>query len=341
MNDHTDVAHHVHMFCHEIGKDPLLVQGAGGNVSWKADDILWIKASGKWLADALSENIFVPVDRVQLNHDIAVHNYDTTPNVLHQYSLRPSIETILHALLPHPIVVHLHAVEALAHLVDTDAHHTLLKKIPNDINWAIVPYHKPGAQLALAIHQAIQKNSTADVIFLQNHGIVIGGSDITSIEKLMYRLLEALKSNQLTANVSHNPVSMIPELEKYGYYPTTHAPFHQLILNPLLTPRLHNSWAVYPDHVVFLGPEAITLHPTTIINFHNLLTTNPPAFVFVHTHGTFVHHHATRAHHDQLQCYLDVLQRLPLDRTTITLNIQQISEILNWDAEKYRQQIKK
>ena len=39
-------------YCAHIGADPLLVQGAGGNVSWKEDGTLWIKASGKWLAGA-------------------------------------------------------------------------------------------------------------------------------------------------------------------------------------------------------------------------------------------------------------------------------------------------
>ena len=52
----------VKAFCAWIGKDPLLVQGAGGNVSWKDGDTLWVKASGTWLADATEKDIFVPVD---------------------------------------------------------------------------------------------------------------------------------------------------------------------------------------------------------------------------------------------------------------------------------------
>ena len=33
-----------------IGQDPLLVQAGTGNTSIKLDGVLWIKASGKWLA---------------------------------------------------------------------------------------------------------------------------------------------------------------------------------------------------------------------------------------------------------------------------------------------------
>jgi len=32
-------------FCSRIGSDSTLVQGAGGNISWKDGNILWIKAS--------------------------------------------------------------------------------------------------------------------------------------------------------------------------------------------------------------------------------------------------------------------------------------------------------
>ena len=52
--------HEMLSFCSEIGMNRLLVQGAGGNASWKENDTLWIKASGTWLVDAKSHNIFLP-----------------------------------------------------------------------------------------------------------------------------------------------------------------------------------------------------------------------------------------------------------------------------------------
>jgi hypothetical protein len=44
-----------------VGRNMLLVQGAGGNSSIKDGDVLWVKASGTWLADADAKDIFVPV----------------------------------------------------------------------------------------------------------------------------------------------------------------------------------------------------------------------------------------------------------------------------------------
>jgi rhamnose utilization protein RhaD (predicted bifunctional aldolase and dehydrogenase) len=44
-----------------LGADPLRTQGAGGNTSIKRDGVMWIKASGTWLADALAHDIMTPV----------------------------------------------------------------------------------------------------------------------------------------------------------------------------------------------------------------------------------------------------------------------------------------
>jgi rhamnose utilization protein RhaD (predicted bifunctional aldolase and dehydrogenase) len=38
-----------------LGCDPLLVQAGSGNTSVQLDGVLWIKASGKWLAHAARE----------------------------------------------------------------------------------------------------------------------------------------------------------------------------------------------------------------------------------------------------------------------------------------------
>ena len=39
-----------------LGQDRLQVQGPGGNTSVKQDDVMWVKASGTELADALQDN---------------------------------------------------------------------------------------------------------------------------------------------------------------------------------------------------------------------------------------------------------------------------------------------
>jgi rhamnose utilization protein RhaD (predicted bifunctional aldolase and dehydrogenase) len=42
-----------------VGKNILLTQAAGGNSSIKLGDVLWVKASGAWLADAEDKDVFL------------------------------------------------------------------------------------------------------------------------------------------------------------------------------------------------------------------------------------------------------------------------------------------
>ena len=55
----STIREEIEELCNKLGEDQLLVQGAGGNISWKEDDTLWVKASGTWLSKALQENIFL------------------------------------------------------------------------------------------------------------------------------------------------------------------------------------------------------------------------------------------------------------------------------------------
>ena len=130
-------------YCTKIGKNSLLVQGAGGNASWKHNNILWVKASGTWLADAIKKDIFVPVDLVHLQQEISNNNFSSVPRVIGDSNLKPSIETLLHALMPHKVVLHLHAIEILSHLVRFNPEIIFSKLIDTSINWSLIEYFKP------------------------------------------------------------------------------------------------------------------------------------------------------------------------------------------------------
>ena len=54
-----------------IGGDQLLVQAATGNTSLKQNGQMWIKASGTWLAHAVEDAIFIPIDLDDTRRQIA------------------------------------------------------------------------------------------------------------------------------------------------------------------------------------------------------------------------------------------------------------------------------
>src|SRR5215472_16792381 len=85
-----------------VGGNLLLTQASAGNISIKLDGTLWIKASGKWMADATREDILTSLDLAEVRTCVR-QNID--PVMRYPDA---SIETSMHAVLPHRIVLHVH-----------------------------------------------------------------------------------------------------------------------------------------------------------------------------------------------------------------------------------------
>lgn len=322
--------------CADLGKNPLLVQGAGGNVSWKESDVLWIKGSGTWLANALHENIFVPVNLKELQAALAGGDFDTKPQTIGEQTLKPSIEIVLHALMHQKIVVHLHAINILSHLVTKNCQSSIDAISQNaGFNSAFVTYQKPGPELAKAIHKALTEKPNANVIFLKNHGMVVGGDTIEEVNNILAKL-EAAFIQPKTEASDHNIKATEIDCPVDGYAPFQDNEVQALALSPQLFKRLKYDWVLYPDHAVFLGAKAKT-YPSWSA-FHTQAD-NAPELIFIENIGAFVRPEFNKAKSAQLRCYYDVISRVPVDVELDPLNETDVYELLNWDAEKLRQQM--
>ena len=335
------IKNQVSKFCVQIGNDPLLVQGAGGNISWKDGGALWIKASGTWLADAQKKDIFLPVDLCHLQESIEAGNFKIKPKVLVQSALRPSIETLLHVLMPHKIVVHLHAIEALAHLVRAKPHETIAKAIGNGVNWICIDYYTPGEQLAAGMAAQLKTKSNTDVVFLCNHGIVIGASTITELNDKLQKIVSTLRCTTLpivdTDSEDRSPFIVGTQI----YLPCGDSALHQLAINPSLLQRLEQNWVLYPDHAVFLGGQAVIIEQSESLANFKTLDLEWPAFIFISEVGVFENSTVTLAQKAQLRCYYDVLVRQSSTEHLVSLSRASVGKLLNWDAEQYRQAVNK
>ena len=328
-------------FCSTIGASPLLVQGAGGNVSWKDGASMWVKASGMWLSEAKERDVFVEVGLSHLQESVAAGNFTVDPIVINASKLRPSIETLLHVLMPHRIVVHLHVVEVLAHLVRSGFEATLAARL-NGINWRAVGYFKPGAELAAAVYEVIDGRSDIDVIFLANHGVVIGGATIAAVSSTMAAVIMALSADTVVAET----VLQAPcESPLSAFRPISDARFHALAYSDRLQRMMKDGWALYPDHVVFLGPRAPLFDSwdalSTQIAECEVAEGDALDMAIVRGAGVYVTAKFNRAKEEQLGCYFDVLARLPDDAVLNELSDRQVAGLLNWDAETYRRQLAK
>jgi ribulose-5-phosphate 4-epimerase/fuculose-1-phosphate aldolase len=156
----------------KIGSSSRLVQGPGGNTSCKEGSNVWVKASGKWLAEAENENIFCLVSPPEPKIDL-------TPGSI----LRPSIEAYFHTLLPMKAIFHVHSLGSLTWAIRSDGQAVLQKYFP-ELLW--VAYQKPGRELAEALAELYHDNNSVGAI-LQNHGMVIWGD---SLKQCYERLLD-------------------------------------------------------------------------------------------------------------------------------------------------------
>jgi rhamnose utilization protein RhaD (predicted bifunctional aldolase and dehydrogenase) len=246
--------------------------------------------------------------------------------------------------MPQEVVVHLHAIDVLSYLVREDCD-ILLKDMLESSNHAIVGYSKPGSDLAKSVFEAIKLNSQIDTIFLMNHGIVIGGHSACDVQDKLDKLLEKIASKN--SNPSIYPINFdknqkeIASLREYEYVPTPLTKFNNLVTNPDLLDLVENKWALFPDHVVFLGAKAVTATASILIKFLNKNEDIRPPFIFCKNIGVFQHNDVTNAQLDQLSCFYDVAIRQDNNAKVVGLTDQNIDDLLNWDAEKYRLSITK
>lgn len=319
-----------------LGADSRLVQAAGGNTSIKRDGVLWIKASGKLLREAMRENIFVPVDLAGVRAGIERDEADpTVGRVLGETPLRPSIETTLHALLPQRVVLHLHSVNALASAVRADGRAQLAARL-DGLPWAWVDYRRPGLPLTRAV-RAVAGAATS-VLALGNHGIVVGADDCAAAEALL-RDVERRLVLPARAALPADPARLNAAAAAIGYRRASDPVIDALATDAACFAQARRG-VLYPDHVVFLGGAAcvvdVAADAPAVVAAHRDRYGAPPACVLVEGAGVLIAPTALAAAEEMLLCQTEVLLRVPEGTPLRFLSAEEVGELLNWDAEKFR-----
>ena len=172
-----------------IGADPSLVLHGGGNTSVKSVttntigekvNVLYVKGSG-WDLDTLEPS---GLPGVQLDHLVKLRKLDCLndenmvneqrTHLLDAASPNPSVETLLHAFLPHKFIDHSHA-DAILVIADQPNAKSLCENIYGD-TMGIVPYIMPGFDLAKAAAEVYEKNPNVKGLVLISHGLFTFGN---------------------------------------------------------------------------------------------------------------------------------------------------------------------
>ena len=331
-------------FSARVGNDPLQVQAAGGNTSIKNDGILWIKASGTWLANAVDSELFVPVSLQPLlearerDDPNAEKATDFVCQELNPSGLRPSIETTVHAVIPQRVVVHVHCVDTIALAIRSDAQ-ALLGDVLCDFNWLWVPYCQPGLPLSHFISAHLQPE--VDVVVLGNHGLVVAADSVAEAESLLDRVRSAVAQKPLSSHEADT--SGLQELcAETTYAPSTCRHTHAIAMNRYAV-AVAEGGSLYPDHVIFLGEGTTVMHEESSLTALTEKTQQQrgklPVSIVVPNLGVVMHRNANASQHALARCLSDVCLRVPADATINYLNAQENHQLLNWEAEVYRQSI--
>lgn len=209
-----------------LGQSDELVLHGGGNTSVKSEvdgeEILFVKGSG-WDLVSIKQEGFAPVKMKTLLDMAKLDTLSDTDMVSGQKAAmidksapNPSVEAILHALIPFKFVDHTHA-DAVVTISNSKDGIELIKKVYPD--FLIVPYVMPGFILAKTIYEMTQDFdwSTCKGIILHNHGIFTFDDDAKkSYDKMIEAVSQAeefLKQN-VKLDINPNPSSRYLNLDK-------------------------------------------------------------------------------------------------------------------------------
>jgi rhamnose utilization protein RhaD (predicted bifunctional aldolase and dehydrogenase) len=323
-----------------LGRDPLLVQGPGGNISLKRDGVMWVKASGTWMRDATSRPILIPVDFAAVLQGLAAGDpaCETCSSFIRRdlahSALRPSIETTLHAVMPRKVVVHVHCVETISIACLTDAAERVAVSLAG-LKWIFVPYIRPGASLGRTMAEHLRDGT--DVVVLGKHGLVVAADTLAEAERLRAEVSRRLaRTPRVAPDADH---LALRRAAGDGYSPAEDNRLHAIATDPISLAAARRG-SLYPDHVVFLGPGIVATAETETAADAARRAGRPGApMVIVPGAGVLLHGTATPSVHALARCLADVTCRLASDDSIDPLSSADEAQLLNWDAEKYRQSL--
>lgn len=210
------------------GKQKDYVLAGGGNTSYKNDQYLWVKASGFSLA-TIGESGFAKLDRSQLD-EITSKTYSEDPlkredeivkdlmksRVEPEKGQRPSVETSFHNLIDFSLVVHTHSTKVNGLMCSVQAAEKTAELFGDEVIY--IAYEDPGYILFKVVEKAVfnyrrEKGIEPAIIFLQNHGVFVGGNSVEEIHS-RYKMIDEKLDAVYGAEPSNEPLPVNPIVDQ-------------------------------------------------------------------------------------------------------------------------------
>jgi rhamnose utilization protein RhaD (predicted bifunctional aldolase and dehydrogenase)/NAD(P)-dependent dehydrogenase (short-subunit alcohol dehydrogenase family) len=201
-----------------LGSDPKLVLHGGGNTSVKTKmhdllgdevEVICVKGSGWDMGNIEPAGLpavrLAPLRRLRALAKLSdedMVNFQRV-NLLDAAAPNPSVETLLHAFLPHKFIDHTHSTAVLA-LTDQPDGEAVVRALYGE-RVAYVPYTIPGFALAKSVAEMFDKNPKVEGLVLLQHGIFTVGDDARQPYERMVEFVTMAE-----ARLSKNRKSPVP-----------------------------------------------------------------------------------------------------------------------------------
>jgi rhamnose utilization protein RhaD (predicted bifunctional aldolase and dehydrogenase) len=340
--------------CHRYGTSRY-VSGGGGNVSWKNNQTLWIKASGTYLSQAdLSTLVTVRREplgdlyRTPAPEDISER--EDWANRIVQSAVtgdgsgaRPSVETPLHDLFSADYVVHTHPPLVNGLACAKNAESACEELFPEAL---CVPYVDPGVTLCMQVKRQFEDyirdhGCEPSVMVMQNHGLVVAADSLAEIDRIHEQVFRVLEEAYWNAGLDTASPDFGME-EASALLPS------ELVIQDGTDPVVLKCTGIHPapgpltpDHVVYSGVEPfMRLNGNTLDTYRERFGSDPS--LLIHD-GTLYARGATHSR-AKAACDLAADGALVFRLTDAFgganfMHENQWRFVVNWEAESYRQSV--
>ncbi|RPI21532.1 MAG: bifunctional rhamnulose-1-phosphate aldolase/short-chain dehydrogenase, partial [Chloroflexota bacterium] len=196
-----------------LGADQRITNTGGGNTSSKIEmkdpltgetvDILWVKGSGGDLRTAKRSNFaslymdkFLSLQKIYNQADIKGVKTEIEDEMVDMYrhtvyGLNPtasSIDTPLHALVPHRHIDHMHPISVIAVAASKDQEGLTQEIFGDEVSW--VPWQRPGFDLGSVMKREVERNPRLKGLVMGQHGLINWADDDKACYELTLTLSE-------------------------------------------------------------------------------------------------------------------------------------------------------
>jgi FMN phosphatase YigB (HAD superfamily)/ribulose-5-phosphate 4-epimerase/fuculose-1-phosphate aldolase len=306
-----------------IGERFDLVQAGGGNVSFKYNDLMFIKSSGINISEIDLFNGYSIINNKKLLND-GIFNCS-----MQEYSIlktkKASIETYMHSFMKK-YTIHIHPIETNTHLVRKNIY-TLRKKFPTAL---FIEYKTPGKPLAEAIFKEYDDH---ELIFLRNHGIIITSDDSEDLLDIINDIVEKCDDKLYE---KYQPVNKISSVMESVY----NTPFCTSLVEDQLIEDLlgfDRPISTFPDKPVYCGHVFYNQELTkeNLIQFSKKNKEIPK--IIRYQSNIYICSKSLKMCKDiegVLKSHLIITEQADINE----LDTKEVHFLMNWDEEKFRMQ---